>query len=80
MLWYPRYRPEILGTFFPMLADLMIEKMLSEDSDDEDESDDKEAKEVDDADDNGSDEDSDEASTLRTTTRIWKKRLKNWRR
>lgn len=54
--------PEILGTFFPMLADLMIEKMLSEDSDDEDESDDEEAKEVDDADDNGSDEDSDEAS------------------
>ena len=38
--------PEILGTFFPMLADLMIEKLLSEDSDDEDDSDDEEEEEI----------------------------------
>jgi hypothetical protein len=56
--------PEILGAFFPMLADLMIEKMLSEDSDDEDDSDDEEEEEEndDDSDDKGSDDDSDDDS------------------
>ena len=58
--------PEILGTFFPMVADLMIEKMLSEDSDDEDESDDEnsddESDDDKDADDKGSDASSDDDS------------------
>ena len=58
--------PEILGTFFPIVADLMIEKMLSEDSDDEDESDDEnsddESDDDKDADDKGSDASSDDDS------------------